>query len=113
MYFVFMYCIYWNYLLLVLVGLVQGMKPHVTHRNHRVGIVRARRCVQNSLEFFLQKQSVKWHLGTVCKNIDNQGCGAGAGAGLFWPNWSRSREIATAPAPDQALKMAFLTSESM
>ena len=67
MYFVFMYryCIYWNYLLLVLVGLVQGMKPHVTHRNHRVGIVRARRCVQNSLEFFLQKQSVKWHLPHV------------------------------------------------
>ena len=31
----------------------------------------------------------------------------GSGAGLFWPNWSRSREIATAPepAPDQALKM--------
>ena len=28
-----------------------------------------------------------------------QGCGAGAGP--FWPNWSRSREIVTAPAPDQ------------
>ena len=44
-----------------------------------------------------------------------QGCGAGAGAGagLFWSIWSRSREIATASASDQALKMAFLTVESM
>ena len=36
--------------------------------------------------------------------------GAGAGAGLFWPNWSRSLEIATAPAPDQA-KNSFLNLE--
>ena len=31
----------------------------------------------------------------------------GAGAGPFWPNWSLSCDFATAPAPDQALKIAF------
>ena len=46
-------------------------------------------------------------------NRTNQGCGAGAGAGPFWPNWSQSHEIAMAPALDQALKMAYLTVESM
>ena len=39
-----------------------------------------------------------------------QGCGAGAGP--FWPNGSRSREMALEPAPDIALKIALLTVES-
>ena len=36
-----------------------------------------------------------------------QSCGAGAAS--FWPSWSRSRDIATAPASNQALKKTFVT----
>ena len=48
---------------------------------------------------------IKWpskgkiHTCAECVSY-NQGCGAGAG--LFWVIWSRSREFATVPAPDQA-----------
>jgi hypothetical protein len=44
------------HLLLVLVGLVKGVQPHVAHGDHGIGVVGSCWRVQNSLEFFLQQK---------------------------------------------------------
>jgi hypothetical protein len=48
------------YLFLVLVRLVKGVEPDVSHGNEGVGIARARRCVQNSLELFLYRKTLNF-----------------------------------------------------
>jgi len=60
---------------------------------------------EEEVETEMEAESTELRLVLEETQVCKQGCGAGAGAagaGLFWVIWSRSREFATAPAPDQA-----------